>query len=237
MTAPAAPPRLLTTSAGDVPLGECRLVVGGRELAVLHTTAVVTRDDENEYLGAQANGMPYGVALWPAAIALAHEIATRADEFRGRSVLELGAGIGLPGIVAASIGATVVQTDRQELALHLCQLNGERNQAGRVEYRLADWTEWDDCGKYDWVIGSDILYATSLHPYLLPIFAGNLAPGGRALVADPYRIESLSLLEGLETDGWRVTHSRWSIGEGNDARPVAVYELAPPGLHSQPRSL
>lgn len=227
MTVPADPPPVLRTTAGDFPLGECRLSVGGREWAVAYTAAVVTRDDEAGYLAGAAGGLPYGVALWPAAIALAHEVATRAGEFRGAAVLELGAGTGLPGIVAASLGAAVVQTDRDELALHLCRLNGGRNGAAGVEYRVADWTAWDDPRRYDWVVGADILYAASLHPHLGRILAANLAPGGRALVADPYRAESLPLLEGLEAGGWRVTHSRWSVG-GADARPVAVYELSPP---------
>lgn len=227
MSAPERP-SVLGTTAGDFPLGECRLAVGRREWSVLYTASVVTREDESRFLSELGGRVPYGVALWPAAIALAHEIATRPEEFRGRSVLELGAGTGLPGIVAASLGASVTQTDRQELALHVCQLNGERNGAARVEYRLADWTDWRDDTRYDWVIGSDVLYADSLHPHLRRIFETNLAPGGRVLLADPYRADSLLLLESMEAGGWRVSHSRWSIGDGPDARPVAVYELTPP---------
>src|SRR4051812_33754151 len=105
---------VLRTTAGDFPLGECRLTVGGREWAVRYTDAVVSRDDEARYLDA-ADRLPYGVVLWPAAIALAHEVVTRAAEFRGKRVLELGAGTGLPGIVAAAVGANVVQTDKHEL--------------------------------------------------------------------------------------------------------------------------
>lgn len=224
----SAPPPVLRTTVGDVPLGECRLSVGGREWAVLHTRAVVTRAQENRYFTERDDRTPYGVVLWPAAIALAHEIATRPAEFRGRSVLELGAGVGLPGIVAASLGASVVQTDRNELALHVCRLNGERNRAAGVEYRLADWTAWDDARRYDWVIASDTLYAAELHPDQRRIFEGNLAPGGRLLLSDPYRAESLPLLEELERDGWRVLHSRWTVAQEADPRPVAVYELSPP---------
>src|SRR5262245_24903845 len=118
---------VLRTTAGDFPLAECRLSVGGRAWSVLHTAAVFSRGDENQFLDDTDRVLPYGTALWPAAVALAHEVATRATEFAGKAVLELGAGTGLPGIVAASLGASVVQTDRQELALHLCKLNGERN--------------------------------------------------------------------------------------------------------------
>ena len=50
----------------------------------------------------------YGVTLWPSAIALAHDLAARGNRLRDLRVLELGAGTGLPGIVAASFGARVI---------------------------------------------------------------------------------------------------------------------------------
>src|SRR5215213_4433437 len=103
-------PRVVQTEAGDFPLKECRLHVGDREIVILHSGATVSREDEQYFLGELAGRLPYGVVLWPAAIALGHEIACRAEAFRGRRVLELGAGTGLPGLVAATLGARVVQT-------------------------------------------------------------------------------------------------------------------------------
>jgi predicted nicotinamide N-methyase len=225
MTTPSTTPPVLGTTIGDFPLSECRLTVGNKELSVLHTTAVLSLDEETRFLNDPDRRAPYGVVLWPAAIALAHEIATRATEFRGKTVLELGAGTGLPGIVAASLGASVVQTDRHELILHVCRLNGERNHLTGIEYRLADWAEWKDEAHYDWIVASDILYADTQHESLRRIFKSNLARNGRLLLSDPYRPPSLPLLEGLEASGWRVRHSRWTIGDGADARAVAVYEL------------
>src|SRR3954465_14887614 len=116
-------------------------------------------------------------------MALAHEIASRPDEIAGRRILELGAGTGIPGIVAASLGGHVVQTDRDELAMHLCRRNGERNGV-QVEYRMADWTAWNETGRYDWILGSDILYGESLHLDIRRIFETNLAAGGRILISD-----------------------------------------------------
>ena len=228
MDSPSEGPRSLHTSVGDFPLHEYRLRLGGREWSILHTGSVLTHDDEQHFLKEERTRLPYGVLLWPAAIALAHEVASRGDAFRDWSVLELGAGTGLPGIVAASLAARVVQTDRQELALSVCKGNGERNGVTTIEHRLADWTDWKDTGRYDWIIGSDILYSDMMHPHLRRIFESNLAPGGRVLLSDPFRSVSLRLLETLEAGGWAIAMSKWSVGEEATPRPVGVFELAPP---------
>jgi predicted nicotinamide N-methyase len=225
--------RVLDTTGGEFPLHEYRLRQAGREWTILHTGAILDILEEARVIADQSNRLPYGVALWPSGIALAHEIATRAAAFSGRTVLELGAGTGLPGIVAASLGARVVQTDRDELVLHLCRINGERNGPGSLEYRLADWTDWRDEARYEWIIGSDILYGESLHPHLRRIFESNLAPRGRILLSDPFRGIGLRLLERLEAAGWGVRYNHWDVGEGDAPLPIAVFELVPPGSGSE----
>jgi methyltransferase-like protein 23 len=224
---PSNEPRVLSTPQADFPLEQCRVAVGGRTWGVLHAGAVFSREDERRFLSGEAAGRPYGVALWPSAVALAYEIAIRSAEFAGRSALELGAGTGLPGIVAASVGARVLQTDNQEAALQLCQLNGQRNGVDSVEHRLADWSKWVETGRWDWVLGADVLYGTAAHPHLRRIFETNLTPGGRVLLADPFRETSLRLLEALQSDGWTVTMRKWTVGE-ETPRPVGVFELLPP---------
>ena len=228
MTAPPSWSDILHTSVGDFALGEYRLRLAGREWSILHVNTLLTYDDELNFLNTETGHLPYGVALWPAAIALAHEVGSRAEAFRGRQVLELGAGTGLPGIVAASLGAHVVQTDRHEVPMYVCRRNGERNGISTVEYRVADWEQWDDAERYDYVLGADILYGRAMHPHLRRVFATNLAPGGRVLVADPFREASVRFLEALEGDGWTIVMTKWNVGEVGAPRPIGVFELAPP---------
>jgi predicted nicotinamide N-methyase len=212
---------ILSTTAGDLALEEAAITVGGRTWSILHTGAVISREEELDYLrgedGAGDTRRPYGSVIWPSALALAYELASR--DVAGLRILELGAGTGLPGIVAASLGARVVQTDRQRLVLHVAQLNAARNGVA-IDHRLADWTAWTDTDTYDLIVGADVLYAEPLHPPLRAIFERNLRPGGAVVLADPFRPPSMALLEAMESAGWTIRLDKWTVG-----RPVAVYTL------------
>lgn len=228
MTAPTAPSNTLHPPTGDLPLQECRLTAAGQEWTIQHAGLILTHTDESRFLRELKDQLPYGLALWPAAIALAYEIAARADEFQTTSALELGAGTGLPGITAAALGAHVVQTDRHPFALALCQRNGARNGLTTIEYRLTDWATWEDDTHYDWILGSDILYAQTQHHHLHNIFNSNLTPTGRILLSDPFRQMSIRMLETLEGEGWTVTMSKWRLGDEISPRPIGIFELLPP---------
>jgi methyltransferase-like protein 23 len=214
--------RVLSTTAGELPLHEYRLSLGGRTWTILHTGAILSHEEEEQFLRGDQLRLPYGIALWPAAIALAHDLAAR--ELRGARMLELGAGTGLPGIVAAALGARVVQTDRNAAALVVCRRNADGNGVV-LEQRAADWTDWKEAETYDFIVGADILYADSVHPQLRHIFESNLAPGGRLLLSDPFRSESIELLQAMEADGWNVAFNKWTVGIAPPARPIGVFEL------------
>ena len=189
--------------------------------------AILSEADETHYLGEQQGFIPYGVMLWPSSIALAHELVARADTLAGVRILELGSGTGLPGIVAATFGASVLQTDRLDVALDLCRRNAERNHV-TIEHRVADWTDWNVDERFDLILGADVLYAERLHPFLRHIFDTNLAPGGRMLLADPFRLRSMPLLEALEADGWTIGLTKWTVGVSEDRLPIGVYETIRP---------
>jgi len=214
----------LSTSIGDFTLNEYRLTLGGRAWSFLHTGAILTLDQEQRFLACERDRLPYGVMLWPASIALAHDLVARADQLAGKRVLELGAGTGMPGIVAASLGARVLQIDQSPAALHVCALNKERNRVTSVEARDAEWETFHSDEPFDLILGSDVLYVTTMHDRLRAICDAYLAPSGVVLFSDPFRAQSLPMLEAMENNGWRVSLAKWSVEVDTGARSIAVYE-------------
>ncbi|MBX3011569.1 MAG: 50S ribosomal protein L11 methyltransferase [Caldilineaceae bacterium] len=146
----------------------------------------------------------YGFLLWEAAIGLAHYLTQTRREWPGKHVLELGAGVGLPGLVAHSLGATVRQTDYQPDALALTVWNAHQNGITGLETFLADWRTWRHAPRYDLILGADILYDATLHFYLETIFHKQLRPGGMLLLSDPGRPQALAFAVQLEDHGWQL---------------------------------
>jgi methylase of polypeptide subunit release factors len=88
-------------------------------LRVKDQDALIARVETEEDL----ENFPFGLMLWASAVALTEAI----PHGEGRRLLELGAGVGLAGLVARTRGWDVIQTDYDGQALALCQQNAVRN--------------------------------------------------------------------------------------------------------------
>lgn len=92
-----------------------------------------------------------GKQVWQGALLLADYILFRRDLFQGRTVLELGAGMGLASIVAATMARTVYCTDVGADLLAMCQRNITLNShlaaagGGVVKVRELDWLKDNLC--------------------------------------------------------------------------------------------
>ena len=167
----------------NLPLGRRQIPIGNR------TWLVDTVDDEDALLAHADTSakFPFGLMLWESAIALAQHLTERPALVSGKSVLELGAGLGLTGVVAASLGATVTQTDHDQQALAACARTAALNGITNITSYSSDWHDWHDSARYDLILGADIAYDGDDHAALLAVFDQTLNPGGRILLTDPGR--------------------------------------------------
>ncbi|TYG58269.1 hypothetical protein ES288_D08G208900v1 [Gossypium darwinii] len=103
-----------------------------------------------------------GSWVWDSALVLSRWIPTHLN-FQGKSVLELGAGAGLPGLTAALLGANrVVLTDVQQLLPGLLKNVEANGFTDRVEVKQLVWG-LDDSGitessTFDIVLMSDVFF-------------------------------------------------------------------------------
>jgi predicted nicotinamide N-methyase len=128
---------------------------------------------------------PYFGIFWHASEALGIYLNDHPELVKGKTVLELGAGLGFPSLVAAHLGADVTASDFHPLVEEYFQRNC-RHSMVTAKYQRLNWRE-ETGGKYDVVMGSDILYE-SQHP--LDVAKGLLnfvKPGGKILLSDPGR--------------------------------------------------
>jgi methyltransferase-like protein 23 len=204
--------------AAKLPLDDHRVPLAGRTWSIM---AVRDHDALLEDTSAFQH-TPYGLLLWESAIALAGLLAQREGKsLHGKRVLELGCGVGLPGIVASSFGAIVSQTDHEPVALTVARENARRNDCRGVAQFKADWSQWTHDFRYDMIIGSDIGYGTDMHDHLVEIFNRNLIPGGKVLIADPGRDQNLVLLGCLERTGWTMQRESETLPDASGRTGVA----------------
>ncbi|MBK8878607.1 MAG: hypothetical protein IPN74_08700 [Haliscomenobacter sp.] len=83
--------------------------------------------------------IPYWAELWPSAVALSRYLLETYPSLEGKNVLELGCGLGLPGIVAGLLGAEVTLTDYLPEPLGFARRNWEQNLSRPARFELLDW--------------------------------------------------------------------------------------------------
>lgn len=66
---------ILRTSVGDFPLDQYCFGLDGRELKILHVSAVISQAEASHFLRELRERLPCGVTLWAAAVAPAHDVA------------------------------------------------------------------------------------------------------------------------------------------------------------------
>lgn len=150
-----------------------------------------------------ADRIPYYATLWPSALALANELWQRRKALAGKRVIELGCGLGLPAIVAARLGADVLATDFHPDAATWLQANAARN-AAALSYAPMAWDDVGDRGRFDWIIGSDLLYERRHIPALAAAIAALAEPSGNALIADPGRDGLAEFTAAMAGHGWQA---------------------------------
>lgn len=161
--------------------------------------------------------LPYWADLWPASRMLAKAIV-REPWPPGREALEIGCGLGLPGIAALSVGLHVTFSDYDATALRYAADNARAN--GFSDFRLLqlDWRNPPSDLKVPVVLASDLIYELRNVAPLVALIKQVLQPSGLCLLTDQDRVPSYALRETLKAEGLQFTTQIMHAGEPDKRR-------------------
>ncbi len=167
---------------------------------------------------------PYFGVLWPAAEALSIYLSENPHLIQRKQVLELGCGLGLPSIVATQLGAQVLASDFhpdvEEYFLRNC-----RHTNITCSYQRLNWREENaKLGRFDVVIGSDVLYESKHPKEVAQGLLRYVKPQGKVLLSDPGRNHLQHFMNAMNELGHQENLSTVAV-EGKE-NFILLYELS-----------
>jgi ETFB lysine methyltransferase len=197
--------------------------VAGDSLSILKPRNSDDLISEAEYV--RDERLPYWADVWPSSLILARRMANNAGG--GRSLLELGCGLGIVSITAMRSGFDVLASDYYEDALRFTRANAWRNLQREPAVRMIDWRALPaDLGTYDIIVAADVLYEMTYAELVADALAAALAPRGMAIIADPGRVAVDEFVDACAARGLaRIDRDTSPFVEGAIRQKITLFSI------------
>ncbi|GJM13484.1 MAG: methyltransferase type 12 [Pseudohongiella sp.] len=160
-----------------------------------------------EKLGISSALWPIFGVVWPSSLVLAHHV--NEYDIGSKRILEVGCGMALSSLLLNKRGADITATDYHPEAQFFLERNAELNKDEPIAFHRVDWADTaDELGKFDLIIGSDLLYEDD-HVDLLAGFIdrhSNLQC--EVIIVDPGRGRKTKLSTRMIELGFRYTENK-----------------------------
>ncbi|BHH82149.1 class I SAM-dependent methyltransferase [Desulforhopalus sp. 52FAK] len=139
---------------------------------------------------ADVSEFPFWIRLWDAAMILSYVLGAQ-TETKGKRLLELGAGLGAPGLAAAAAGFDVTLSDYEDMIMDFQKVSAAASGLTNVKFSHLDWLKPIDIEPFDVLAGAEILFRDEFFEPLLTIFKTCLKPDGMIYLAHDSKRQSL----------------------------------------------
>jgi 2-polyprenyl-3-methyl-5-hydroxy-6-metoxy-1,4-benzoquinol methylase len=182
-----------TRKIGNCETEEKTVGIKGRNFTLLTPKFIEEYIDSENPL----QDFPLWSKVWEASWVLADFLAGLPSD-PGKQILEIGCGLGLVGVVAASFGHKVVMTEHNPEALEFARANAELNGCPEVEIIDLDWNSPSLYGRFDYIVGSEIVYHQKDFDPLKNLFERLLKPDGEVVLCEGVRRTSLDFFKEMQ---------------------------------------
>lgn len=174
-------------------------------------------------------GFPFWVKIWEASLVLADLLAGLPQQEK-TTLLELGAGLGVPGLAAAAAGMSVTLSDYEDHILDFERINAAASNLPDVSFSILDWKNPPaDMPRYDVLAGAEILFREEFFEPLLQVMQRALKPGGVIYLAHDHRRQSLHpFLKRAERD-YVISASKRRLKSLEEDKIIILTRLKPRG--------
>ena len=152
---------------------------------------------EKTLSGNPQSPFPFWAKVWPSSRALMDYLEEQEGLVKGKTVLEIGAGTGLPSFSIAKSAASVILSDHSKEAIELMEKNIAYLGLANVKAMCLDWNHFPEEIKADVVLLSDINYAPEQFSTLLILIHRFLAENAVVIIATPQRLLGAPFVEAL----------------------------------------
>lgn len=173
---------------------------------------------------ANVSEFPFWIRLWDAAMVLAYILGSQKDT-EGKHLLELGAGLGAPGLAAAAAGYTVTLSDYEDIIMDFQKVSAAASGLQGVKFVHLDWLETQTLEPFDVLAGAEILFRDEFFQPILNIFSTLLKPGGTIFLAHDATRQSLPKFLKLADKDFDIALKKQTINRDGRTKTIIINRL------------
>ena len=168
-------------------------------------------------------GFPLWAKIWEASGICADFISHLPVE-PDKTMLELGAGLGVVGIFAASMGHRVVMTEYNDDALNFAKANALLNHCHDIDIIKLDWHRPSIQDTFDYIIGSEIIFKEDDIRSISNIIQRRLKPDGQVVLVEGIRRTGIEFY-GIMSKIFEIKAHKKVLRSEDEEIPFVLFEM------------
>ncbi len=212
----------------EIELFKDRITIAGKTFLLERVKNLDDLVDEiSDDLFNEDERLPYWAELWPSALGLTEYILQNQQMFDGKTVLELGCGMGLTTMALSfAKPKKLLATDYEKPAIEATQKNFVLNKIDTLpELQLLDWRKPDIENNFNTIVASDVAYEERFFQPLIDLFKKYLATDGEIILAEPNRTIARTFFGKLALAGFQFKSADNFVEQDGKKIKVSIYRI------------